>query len=101
MVFEVYKPRSSNDNKVSITKHHIRLGNKLASNLSGDQVEVAYDKESNMLRIKVTDEGGMKLNKNKIGSSGIFKYFNIEDKKGSFRAEFDKKDNSIFVDLND
>lgn len=99
MAFEVYRPRSSGENLVAITKHHIRMGNKLASKLKGGQVEVAYDKDSNKLRIRGINEGGMKVNKNKIGARGIFKYFGIGDLKGSFAAEYDEGENSIFVDL--
>lgn len=101
MAFEVYKPRSSRENVVALTKHHIRLGRKLADKLNSDRVEIAYDREKNKLRIKGVDEGGMMLNKNKIGARGIFKYFNIEDKKGNFAAEYDEKEKAVFVNFNE
>ncbi|AGL01102.1 hypothetical protein [Desulfoscipio gibsoniae] len=100
MAFEVYIPRSSGENLVSITKHHIRLGNKMADKLNGDQVEVAYDKDTNKLRIRGVDEGGIKVTKNKIGARGIFNYFDIDVLKGSFVAEYDQEDNAVYVDLN-
>lgn len=99
MVFEVYKPRVTGENMVAITKHHIRIGPRLLSRLMGDDVEVAYDSDKNILRIKGVDEGGLKLSKTKIGAQGIFKYFNL-DVKGKYRAEFDEKEDAIFVDLN-
>ena len=88
LTFEVYRPRSSGENSVAITKHHIRIGNKLASQLKGDNVEVAYDKETNKLRIKGVEQGGMRVTNNKIGARGVFKYFDISEVKGSFTAEF-------------
>ncbi|SFG58838.1 hypothetical protein SAMN05660649_02114 [Desulfotomaculum arcticum] len=100
MAFEVYRPRSSGENSVAITKHHIRIGNRLASQLKGDYVEVAYDKETNKLRVKGVDEGGMKVTKSKIGARGIFNYFGIGEVKGSFAAEYNAGDNAVFVDLN-
>ncbi|SFR07777.1 hypothetical protein [Desulfoscipio geothermicus] len=99
MGFEVYRPRSSRENVVALTKHHIRLGRKLADKLNTDRVEVAYDKDTKQLRVKGVKEGGMMLNKNKIGARGIFKYFNIEDKKGNFAAEYNEKENAIYVNL--
>ncbi len=100
MAFEVYRPRSSSENLVSITKHHIRLGNKMADKLKGDQVEVAYDKDTNILRIRDTDGDGMKVTKNKIGSRGILNYFDINVAKGNYVAEYNPEDNAVYVDLN-
>ncbi|TYO93352.1 hypothetical protein [Desulfallas thermosapovorans] len=99
MAFEVYKPRSSKDNVVAFTKHHIRLGVKLADKLKGDRVEVAYDRETQQLRIKAVAEGGLLLNKNKIGARGIFKFFDLEGKRGNFDAEFNPEDKAIYVNL--
>jgi len=100
LAFEVYRPRSSGENSVAITKHHIRIGNRLASQLKGANVEVAYDKETNTLRIKGVDEGGMKVTKNKIGARGIFSYFGIGEVKGSFAAIYNADDNAVYVDFN-
>lgn len=100
MAFEVYRPRSSSENLVSITKHHIRLGNKMAAKLHGDQVEVAYDKDTNKLRIRDTNEDGLKVTNNKIGARGILNYFDISVTKGNFVAEYNPEDNAVYVDLN-
>jgi hypothetical protein len=99
MTFEVYKPRSSKEDMVTFTKHHIRLGAKLAGKLGSDRVEVAYDKDTQRLRIKAVDEGGLLLNKNKIGARGIFRYFDLEGKKGNYEAKFEPKEEAIFVDM--
>ena len=98
MAFEVYVPRATNENRVSITKHHISLGRKLAGQLKGSKVEAAYDKDTNQLRIRSVDDGGMVISKNKIGAKGIFKFFDI-DVKGSFPAEYNQKDDAIYVKL--
>ncbi|KJS12248.1 MAG: hypothetical protein VR67_09975 [Peptococcaceae bacterium BRH_c8a] len=100
MTFEVYVPRSNDANVVTITKHHIRIGNKLLGKIKGDRVEIAYDRDSNKLRIRGLDEGGLILSGNKIGATGVFKYFEL-DERGNFQAEFNDKDNSIHVDLNE
>nr|WP_243276648.1 hypothetical protein [Desulfallas sp. Bu1-1] len=100
LAFEIYRPRSSRENVVALTKHHIRLSRKLVDKLGTDRVEVAYDRDSNKLRIRGTEEGGLMLNKNKIGARGIFKYFDIEGKKGNFAADYNEKEKAIFVDLN-
>ncbi|WP_347490322.1 hypothetical protein [Desulfoscipio sp. XC116] len=99
MAFEVYKPRSSKENVVAFTKHHIRLGVKLAAKLKSDRVEVAYDRETQQLRIKAVDEGGLLLNKNKIGARGIFKFFDLDGKRGGFEARFDPQEEAIFVNM--
>ena len=100
MAFEVYIPRKSGDNLVSITKHHIRIGNRLMNMLDADHVQVAYDKDTNKLRIQGVNEGGLKIGKNKVGARGIFNYFGIEGLKGSFFAEFADKEKAVYVDLN-
>jgi len=98
MAFEVYMPRSSSDNRVALTKHHIRLGNRMAGYLKSDRVEVAYDKKSGKLRVRGIKEGGIKISKNKIGAQGIFKYFSL-DKKGSYPAEYIEKEDAIYVQI--
>jgi len=99
MAFEVYKPRSARDNMVALTKHHIRLGGKLADKLGSRRVEVAYDRDTDRLRIRGVKENGLLLNKNKIGARGIFTYFNLDDRKGIYHAVYDEKENAIFVNL--
>lgn len=100
MAFEVYRPRSSRENVVALTKHHIRLSGKLVNKLGTDRVEVAYDRDANKLRIRGIEDGGLMINKNKIGARGVFKYFDLEGKRGNFAAVYDEKEKAIFVDLN-
>ncbi|KAF1085697.1 hypothetical protein SPSYN_01843 [Sporotomaculum syntrophicum] len=100
MAFEVYRPRSTSENIVAITKHHIRLGTKIAGLLKGDQVEIAYDKETNKLRIRSVDEAGMKVTKNKIGAKGVLNYFDLNVAKGNYAAEFNPEEIAVYVDLN-
>lgn len=100
LVYDVYQPRSSRENLVALTKHHIRLSKKLIDKLGYERVEVAYNKKDNKLRIRGLAEGGLILNKNKIGARGIFKYFDLEGKKGSYAAEYNEQEQAIFVDLN-
>jgi len=73
----------------------------MADKLNGNQVEVAYDKDTNQLRIQGVDDGGMKLTKNKIGARGVLNYFDISVGKGNFAAEYDPEENAVYVDLNE
>ena len=99
MAFEIYRQRSARENMVALTKHHIRLGGRLAQKIGSRRVEVAYDKDTGNLRITGVEDGGMLLNKNKIGARGIFTYFNIESKKGTYHAVFNEQENAVYVDL--
>ncbi len=97
MSFEVYKPRFEKEATVAISKNHLTLNKKLAEKFDTEYVELAFDKDTNTIRIKASDnENGLILNKNKIGARGFFKHFNIQQ-KGKYNAVFNENEKAIYV----
>ncbi|NQS75077.1 MAG: hypothetical protein HQP61_01350 [Peptococcaceae bacterium] len=97
MSFEVYKPRLEKEATVAISKNHLTLNKKLAEKFDTRYVELAFDRETNTIRIKAANgENGLVLNKNKIGARGFFKHFNIQQ-KGKYAAIFNEEEKTILV----
>lgn len=63
-----------------------------------NQIELAYDKESNLIRIKAVSEGGQVLKKTKVFAKGFFNHFGI-DKRGKFPARYDENDKALYAKL--
>lgn len=102
MAFEVYKLRGEKSEKpplVTLSKNSIVI-NKPAREKLGEveQVQLAYDKDSKIIRIKAVDEGGQNLKKTKVFAKGFFNYFDL-NKTGKFVANYDEKDNALYVRL--
>ncbi len=101
MTFEVYKPRGERVPKlplVTISKNSIVLNKHAREKLNTEKVELAYDQETNTIRVKATDDG-QNIKKTKVFSRGFFNHFNIAA-KGKFSAKYDEKENALFVNLN-
>jgi hypothetical protein len=102
LAFEVYKPRGEKQEKqplVSLSKTSIVLNNVAREKLSTDRIELAYDPETDIIRIKATENGsGMELRKTKVFGKGFFNQFGIT-KKGKFDAQYDKDENALYVQL--
>lgn len=101
MAFEVYKPRGEKPEKkaiVSLSKTSIVLNNVAREKLNTDRVELAFDRENNKVRIKGVASGGMEIKKTKMFGKGFFNQFEI-NRKGKFNAEYDPKENALFVQL--
>ncbi|MEG6520408.1 hypothetical protein [Desulfotomaculum sp. 1211_IL3151] len=97
MTFEVYYPRS--ENYVSVSKNHITLNRNLAAKLNVDHIELAYDRETKVIRIQGSSaDSGLILNKTRIGAKGFLQYFGIEN-KGKFPATYNEEENSIYIQL--
>ncbi|WP_041274398.1 hypothetical protein [Desulforamulus reducens] len=97
MAFEVYYPRS--ENFVSVSKNHITLNRNLVTKLNTDHVELAFDRETNVIRITGSSpDSGLILNKTRIGAKGFLQYFGIES-KGKFPATYNEEENSIYIQL--
>ncbi|HHW42869.1 MAG: hypothetical protein IMW93_06600 [Thermoanaerobacteraceae bacterium] len=102
MAFEVYKPRGERAEKapmVSFSKSSIVLNNVAREKLGVQHVELAYDRDSNMVRIRGVDEGGMQIKKTKVFGKGFFKHFNITP-RGKYEARFDDEERALYVKLN-
>ncbi|TEB16490.1 hypothetical protein Psfp_01321 [Pelotomaculum sp. FP] len=100
MAFEVYKPRGEKVNKiplVSLSKNSIVLNKTSREKLNATSIELAFDKDTNTLRIKESADG-QTLKKTKVFAKGFFNYFGI-NKKGKFPANYDETENALFVEL--
>lgn len=101
MPFEVYKPRGERAEKapiVGFSKSSIVLNNVAREKLNAKNVELAYDPDTNTVRIRAIEEGGMQIKKTKVFGKGFFKHFNINP-RGKFEARFDPEEKALFVKL--
>lgn len=97
MPFEVYYPRS--ENYVSVSKNHITLNRNLVTKLNSDHVELAYDRESKVIRVSAASEdSGLIVNKTRIGAKGFLLYFGI-DSKGKYPATFNDAEKAVYIQL--
>lgn len=100
MAFEIYKPRGERIQKeiiVSLSKNSIVLNKQAREKLQAEKIELAYDKDTNTIRIKVAEEGQV-VKKTKVFARGFFNNFGI-DKKGKFAARYDEIENALYVEL--
>jgi hypothetical protein len=100
MSFEIYKPRSERVKReiiVSLSKNSIVLNKQARGKLQSATIELAFDKGTNTLRIKASEDGQV-IKKTKLFARGFFNHFGIE-KKGKFTARYDEKENALYVDL--
>lgn len=101
MAFEVYKPRGERAEKapvVSFSKTSIVLNTVAREKLDSPNIELAYDKDTNTIRIRAS-EGGMTIKKTKLFGKGFFNQFGIS-KRGKFKADFKPDERSLYVSLN-
>jgi hypothetical protein len=101
LAFEVYKPRGEKQEKspiVSLSKTSVVLNNVAREKLATDRIELAYDRDTNNIRIRAVDEGGMEIRKTKVFGKGFFNQFNITQ-KGKYEARFNPEENSLYIQL--
>ncbi|NHM28511.1 hypothetical protein G7K71_16345 [Desulfofundulus sp. TPOSR] len=101
MPFEVYKPRGERAEKapmVSFSKSSIVLNNVAREKLGAQHVELAYDRDARVIRIRAVEEGGMQIKKTKVFGKGFFKHFNISP-RGKYEARFDENERALYVQL--
>lgn len=101
MAFEVYKPRGEKEGKlplVTLSKNSIVLNKQAREKINAEKVELAYDRDSNTIRIKATENGGQFIKKTKVFGKGFFNYFDI-NKRGKFVAKYDESENALYVEL--
>lgn len=97
MAFEIYYPRS--ENYVSVSKNHITLNRNLAAKLNADHVELSFDREDKVIRVRVSaPDSGLIMNKTRIGAKGFLQYFGIES-KGKFPATYNEEEKTVFIQL--
>jgi hypothetical protein len=101
-IFEVYKPRSEKVEKtplISLSKNSIVLNKTSREKLNAESIELAFDRDTNTLRIKASPDG-QTLKKTKMFARGFFNHFGI-NKKGKFPARYDEEENALYVNLNE
>ncbi len=102
MAFEVYKSRGEKQGKapvVSLSKTSIVLNNVAREKLGTNRIELAFDADTTMMRIKGVENGsGMEVKKTKVFGKGFFNHFKIV-KRGKFEAEYNKDENALYVKL--
>ena len=101
MAFEVYKPRGERAEKapvVSLSKTSIVLNNVAREKLAADRIELAYDKDTNMIRIRAVEEGGIPIRKTKVFGKGFFNQFNL-NVRDKYVATYDELEKALFVNL--
>lgn len=101
MAFEIYKPRGERQEKaaiVSLSKTSIVLNNVVREKLGTERIELAFDREKNIMRIKAAENGGMEIKKTKVFGKGFFNQFGIT-KKGKFPAVFDETEKALYVQI--
>ena len=99
-MFEVYKPRGERVPKlplVTISKNSIVLNKYAREKLKVDRVELAFDTDSNQIRIKAS-VNGQNIKKTKVFGRGFFNHFGITE-KGKFYADYDQDENALFVNM--
>ena len=100
MAFEIYKPRGEKNQKViivSLSKNSVVLNKQAREKIQAEKIELAYDKDTNTIRIKASEDGQM-LKKTKTFAKGFFNQFGI-DKKGKFTGTYDEIEKALFVDI--
>ncbi len=107
MAFEVYHARIGRDASkkklaVSLSKNSIVL-NKIAREKLNypEHVELAYDNDNNIIRIRPTDNdnGGLSVKKTKLSARRFYNYFHINVGKGKYSADFIPDENALYVSL--
>ncbi len=104
MPFEVYRPRAL---KKDAPKPAVRLSksslvlNKVAREQlnTPEYVELAYDKNTKMIRIRPSDKNaGIALKKTKVFAKGFFNNFKIQS-VGTYDARYELEGNELYVSL--
>ncbi len=101
MAFEIYKPRGEKQEKapiVSLSKTSVVLNNIAREKLATDRIELAYDRETNNIRVRAVEEGGMEIRKTKVFGKGFYNQFGITQ-KGKYEAKFNPDEKALYIQL--
>jgi len=101
LAFEIYKPRGEKQEKapiVSLSKTSVVLNNIAREKLATDRIELAYDRETNNIRVRAVDEGGMEIRKTKVFGKGFYNQFGITQ-KGKYEAKFNPDEKALYIQL--
>ncbi|MFZ5591157.1 MAG: hypothetical protein ACOY81_05040 [Bacillota bacterium] len=99
MAFEVYKPRGERSEKVpliTLSKTSLVLNSVAREKLGTNRIELAFDRETQTIRVRAVEEGGMEIKKTKVFGKGFFNQFGITQ-KGKFEARFDPQERALYA----
>lgn len=82
---------------VTLTKNTIKLNKLALDKLQSDIIEVAYDPEQHIIRLRAAKKG-FQVEKKKISGRAFFKHFNIEV-LGKFPARYDENEQCLLVNI--
>jgi len=82
---------------VTLSKNAIKLNKMALDKLNSDTIEVAYDPDLRLIRLRAAKKG-FPVEKKKISGRAFFKHFNI-DVQGKFPARYDEKGQCLLVDI--
>jgi hypothetical protein len=103
MVFEIYHPITK---KEKVPKPIVRLSNNslILNKVSREQlnsperVELAFDSDTNIMRIRPSADGENTVKKTKVAAPGFFKQFEISA-TGKYFADYNQDENALYVNL--
>ena len=101
MAFEVYKPRGERQEKapvISLSKTSMVLNNVAREKLKADRLELAFDKDTNTVRVKGIEEGGIPMRKTKVFAKGFYNQFGI-DTRGKYIALYNEDENALYITI--
>jgi hypothetical protein len=102
-MWEIYKPKGERQQKtplVSLSQTSMVLNKFAREKLLGTKkIELAFDKESDVIRIRPAEnEFGIDLKKTKLFAKEFYNVFGIMQ-RGKFKATYNEKENALFVQL--
>ncbi|MCL6560225.1 MAG: hypothetical protein K6U74_15810 [Firmicutes bacterium] len=101
MGFEVYKPRGERSEKVpliTLSKTSLVLNSVAREKLGTNRIELAFDRDTQTIRVRAVEEGGMEIKKTKVFGKGFFNQFGITQ-KGKFEARFDPQERALYATI--
>lgn len=98
MAWQVFKPRSTPEMYVSLSKHHFTMSPKAAGMLNAAKVLLYYDDEDKMIKIEKANNEGFTVTKNKVLANRFRNHFGIEV-KGRYPCEYDEKAKALIISL--
>lgn len=98
MAWQVFKPRSTPEMYVALSKHHFTMSPKAASMLNAGKVLLYYDDETKRIKIAKAKDEGFTVTKNKILANRFRTHFGIEA-KGKYPCEYDEDEKALIIDL--
>jgi hypothetical protein len=100
-MFEVYVPRTratkrKDTPEVKISKQSIVLNKNARNLIQADILELAYDSDDSIMRIKKADGTGINMKKTKVFAKGFLDHFGISE-RGKFPAEYRDDEQTLYV----